>query len=65
MVERRYVFTLLKALNERSLVAFEAGMTRISFNTVHTSAINCFFAGERLFIYSLTSKILGGVFSLG
>ena len=42
--------TLRKALNVRSLVALEAGITSINFNTVQTSANNCFFAGDFFFI---------------
>ena len=37
MVVLRYVFTLLKALNDLSLVALLAGITRTSFITVITS----------------------------
>ena len=37
MVERRYVFNLRKAENERSLMAFVAGLTRIILNSFTTS----------------------------
>ena len=36
MVDLRYVFTLLRALNDLSLVALDAGITRINFINVMT-----------------------------
>ena len=43
----RYVFNRLRALNECSLVAFVAGMIRMSFSTVHTWSSKCSLAGEK------------------
>ena len=37
MVERRYVLTLRKALNDLSLTAFDAGITKRSLSRTHTA----------------------------
>ena len=40
MVDRKYVLTLRKALNDLSLTAFVAGITRMSFAIVQISDKN-------------------------
>ena len=44
VVERRYVFSLRRAENDRSLKAFAAGITSIIFAILMTSFIRSFFA---------------------
>ena len=63
IVDLRYVFTLRRADALRSLIALVAGITMISFSTVHTSEIATRCAGESATIVALTSESVG--FSFG
>ena len=54
MPVRRYVFTLRSTEALRSLIAFVAGITRISLSKVHTSDMQMRWAGDR----SIMSKEL-------
>ena len=51
MVVLKHVFARLKALNERSLTAFVAGITSMSFNKVITSVSGNCCAADRLLAY--------------
>lgn len=48
MLVRRYVFTLRSTEALRSLIAFVAGITKISLSKVHTSDMQMRWTGDRL-----------------
>ena len=57
VVLRRYVFTLLSALNYRSLTAFVDGIAKRSLSSTHTSEIISLSFWDKLNTKSFTSKI--------